>query len=122
MMYLVALSGSVLGLLGFCSSRIFITRIPFALMWVLYRSLYQVGGQFMSFQWDILLLEVGFLAFLFAPFLPSSFKKDSVWARVIREMMKWLLIRLMISSGLTKMFSGCPTWWKFTALNYHFET
>lgn len=76
----------------------------------------------MSFQWDILLLEVGFLAFLFAPFLPYSFKKYSLWARVIREMIKWLVVRLMISSGLTKMFSGCPTWWKFTALNYHFET
>ena len=36
MMYLVALSGSIFGLLGFCSSRIFITRIPFAIMWILY--------------------------------------------------------------------------------------
>jgi len=48
-MYLVALLGSILGLLGFFSSRIFITRVPFAMMWILYRSLYQVGGQFMSF-------------------------------------------------------------------------
>ena len=37
------------------------------LLWVIYLSLSQVGGVFMGFQWDALLLEAGLLATLFAP-------------------------------------------------------
>ncbi|CAG2194327.1 Lipase maturation factor 2 [Mytilus edulis] len=33
----------------------------FTLLWMLYLSIYQVGQTFMWFQWDILLLEAGFL-------------------------------------------------------------
>ncbi len=39
--------------------------------WLLYLSLYAVGQTFLSFQWDILLLEVGWAAVLLAP-LPGG--------------------------------------------------
>ena len=35
--------------------------------WLFYLSLVTVGGDFLSFQWDVLLLEAGFLAIFFAP-------------------------------------------------------
>src|SRR5947209_274284 len=38
-----------------------------ALSWLLYLSLVVAGQEFLSFQWDILLLETGFLAIFFAP-------------------------------------------------------
>jgi len=37
------------------------------IVWTFYLSLVTVGSDFMSFQWDILLLEAGFLAIFFAP-------------------------------------------------------
>ena len=37
------------------------------LLWILYLSLTVVSGDFLSFQWDGLLLETGFLAVLVAP-------------------------------------------------------
>src|SRR6185436_16725334 len=37
------------------------------LLWLIYLSLATVGREFLSFQWDILLLEAGFLAIFFAP-------------------------------------------------------
>jgi hypothetical protein len=37
------------------------------LLFVLYLSLTIAGHTFLSFQWDILLLETGFLALFFAP-------------------------------------------------------
>ena len=37
------------------------------LLWCLYLSLSTICGPFLSFQWDTLLLETGFLAVLYAP-------------------------------------------------------
>jgi hypothetical protein len=74
----------------------------------------------MSFQWDILLIEAGFLTIFFAPIWP--FNKPCAFDRVIKEMIRWCMFRLMIASGLVKLLSECPTWWNLTALHYHFET
>ncbi|XP_060608284.1 lipase maturation factor 2-like [Ruditapes philippinarum] len=102
--------------------------VSFILLWMLYFSLYQVGQTFLWFQWDILLLEAGFLTILVAPFnLQIPVKKfrlsfyhqhDSITLWLVR----WLLFRLMFSSGVVKLTSKCPTWWGLTALNWHFES
>ena len=42
-------------------------RPALVVCWALYLSLSSVGGVFMSFQWDILLLEVALVAVLLAP-------------------------------------------------------
>ncbi|XP_041261521.1 lipase maturation factor 2 [Onychostruthus taczanowskii] len=96
----------------------------FALLRVLYLSLYQVGQVFLYFQWDSLLLEAGFLAVLVAPLRllrwgsPAWRPHDAVtfWA------VRWLLFRLMFASGVVKLSSRCPTWWGLTALTYHYES
>ena len=49
-------------------------QFMFLFLWILYLSLYQVGQTFMWFQWDILLLEVGFLSIIAAPGLISNCK------------------------------------------------
>ena len=41
--------------------------LTFALLWALYLSLTVAGQTFLSFQWDVLLLETGLLACLYAP-------------------------------------------------------
>ncbi|XP_041367323.1 lipase maturation factor 2-like isoform X2 [Gigantopelta aegis] len=101
--------------------------VSFTLLWMLYLSLYQVGQTFLWFQWDILLLEVGFLTLLIAPFnfnllqrtrVPTHHQHDTInmW------LVKWLLFRLMFASGVVKLTSRCPTWWGLTALTHHFES
>jgi hypothetical protein len=77
---------------------------------VLWLSLCAVGQDFLSFQWDLLLLEAGFLA-IFADDSPIR-----VW------LFRWLIFRLMFSSGAMKLLSGDPTWRGLTALTYHYET
>ena len=74
----------------------------------------------MMFQWDILLLEAGFLTIFFAPFVAGT--KPGIISKLVREFFKWLNFRLLVASGLVKLTSQCPTWWSLTALNYHFET
>ena len=52
------------------------------LLFVLYLSLTIAGQTFLSFQWDILLLETGFLAIFFAPFR-WRMSRDRVAVRTI---------------------------------------
>ncbi|HVO80849.1 MAG TPA: lipase maturation factor family protein [Terriglobales bacterium] len=79
-------------------------------LFVLYLSLSTAGQVFMSYQWDALLLEAGFLAL----FLGSEV--------VIVRLFRWLLCRLMFLSGAVKLLSGDPSWRHFTALPVHYET
>lgn len=81
----------------------------------------QVGQEFLWFQWDILLLEAGFLCIIIAPF-SNSFNHSPSRDPITLWLVKWLLFRLMFSSGIVKLTSKCPTWWGLTALNYHFES
>ncbi len=92
------------------------------LLWSFYLSLTLIGREFLSFQWDVLLLETGFLAIFLAPlgFLPKI--HSSTPSRTILWLFRWLLFRLMFSSGVVKLSSGDPTWRTLTALNYHYET
>ena len=79
-------------------------------LFVLYLSLVAVGREFMTYQWDALLLEAGFLAI----FLGSS--------TLIVKLFRWLLFRLIFLSGAVKLLSHDPSWHNFTALPVHYET
>ena len=93
------------------------------LLWALYLSLTVAGGVFLSFQWDILLLETGFLAIFFAPLrLWPGLAADRPASRIVLWLLRWLAFRLMFLSGAVKLTSGDPTWRNFTALNFHYET
>jgi predicted DCC family thiol-disulfide oxidoreductase YuxK len=89
----------------------FLPRPSLLLVYVLYLSLLYAGGVFMNFQWDVFLLETGFLAFVltFAP-------RTGIW------LLRWLLFRFTFMSGAVKLLSGDPTWWNLSALSYHFLT
>ncbi|HYQ86032.1 MAG TPA: lipase maturation factor family protein [Bacteroidota bacterium] len=94
-----------------------------ALSWLLYLSLVVAGQEFLSFQWDILLLETGFLAIFFAPsrFLPRLSAPPAPSATVIL-LFRLLLFRLMFFSGYVKLASGDESWRSLTTLTFHYET
>ncbi len=97
--------------------------LSLALLFVLYLSLAIAGQTFFGFQWDILLLEAGFLAIFFAP--PVWWMKtatDPPLSRVGLFLLKLLLFKLMLMSGVVKLTSGDDSWWNLTALDYHYWT
>lgn len=85
--------------------------IMLGLCYGLYLSLLYAGQEFMTFQWDLLLLEAGFLAMLLPsgkPFVPFLFR--------------CLLFKFMFLSGAVKLLSGDPSWASLSALDFHYET
>jgi hypothetical protein len=92
-------------------------------LWLEYLSLSVVGRDFLSFQWDALLLEAGALAVVAAPPVWFDRLRSRVEPpRIAVWLMVWLLFRLMLGSGIVKLASGDPTWRSLTALTFHYET
>jgi hypothetical protein len=87
-----------------------ITRPALVAAFVLYLSLYHAGQIFLTFQWDGLLLEAGFLAIFLSP-----------RSRVVVWLFRWLLFRLRFMSGISKLVFHDPSWSGLTALDYYFQ-
>ena len=99
-------------------------------LFIFYLSLTIAGQTFLSFQWDILLLETGFLAIFLAPWQlwPKRGREPAV-SRAGLFLLKLLLFKLMLMSGVVKLTSGDDSWgwldhsirWSaLTALDYHY--
>ena len=129
---MVAWAGAALGVLLILGLR---PRLLLGLLWLLYLSLAVAGQDFLSFQWDALLLETGLLAALWAPrvlprrappapilLFPQSPDPADAWDDApafdpARLLLVFLLFKLMFLSGATKLLSGDPTWRHATALD-----
>jgi predicted DCC family thiol-disulfide oxidoreductase YuxK len=108
----------------------FLPVISLVLLFIFYLSLTIAGQTFLSFQWDILLLETGFLAIFFAPFgWRLNGGRDAPVSRVGHFLLKLVLLKLMVMSGVVKLTSGDDSWgwvdhsfhWSaLTALDYHY--
>src|SRR6185437_6994286 len=109
-------------------------------LFIFYLSLATAGQVFLNFQWDVLLLETGFLSIFIAPW--RLWPRDLVWwpglatrasvspvSRAGLFLLKFLLFKLMLMSGIVKLTSGDDSWgwvnhsfhWSaLTALDYHY--
>ena len=104
--------------------------ISLVALFILYLSLTISGQVFFNFQWDVLLLEAGFLSIFFAPWRlwprelslrpGSTIPVTAPVSRTALFLLKLLLFKLVLMSGLVKLTSGDPSWWNLTALDYHY--
>src|SRR5438309_3695435 len=92
----------------------FASMAIFALLWILYLSIVNVGQTFYSFGWESLLLETGFLAIFLGPATTAP-----QFSLIV--LMRWLLFRVEFGAGLIKM-RGDRCWRDLTCLYYHHET
>jgi predicted DCC family thiol-disulfide oxidoreductase YuxK len=97
--------------LSLCVVLNLLPRLSLLLLYALYLSLLYAGQVFMDYQWDVFLLETGFLSLILA-----CAPRPGIW------LLRWLLFRFMFMSGVVKLLSGDPTWWNLSALSYHFLT
>jgi lipase maturation factor 1 len=90
-------------------------------LWSDYLSLTVAGQLFYQYQWDILLLEAGFLSIFLAP-VGLRLARPANPQPPARFLIIWLLFRLIVASGVVKLTSGDPAWADGTALEYHYFT
>jgi len=89
-------------------------------LWALYLSFVTIGQDFLSFQWDNLLLESAFFALFVTPggLRPKRVAPNPVGV----FLMLWLVVRLHVESGAAKILTGDPTWRNLTAMVSYYET
>jgi len=90
--------------------------------WALYLSFVSVGRDFLSFQWDALLLETGLHATLVTTSQSARGARMGQPRWLASALMRWLVFRLHFQSGFVKLRSQDETWRRFTACAYHYET
>lgn len=91
-----------------------VSGIIWALLWIFYLSITNVGQTWYAFGWESILLEAGF----FAIFLGSE---DTAPPVITIWILKWLLFRVMFGAGLIKLRAD-PCWKDLTCLIWHYET
>lgn len=92
-----------------------IATIPaLILLWLIYLSFASLGQEFLSYQWDALLLETGFMSI----FLPLATPAPPLVCLAYQ----FFIFRFMLSAGVVKLSSGDPNWRKLRALFFHYET
>jgi uncharacterized membrane protein YphA (DoxX/SURF4 family) len=81
-----------------------------------------MSRDFLSFQWDALLLEMGLLGAWTAPWglRPGPGREAPSALDVL--LFRALVFRLYLGSGLSKLQSGDRTWRELTACRHYFET
>ena len=92
--------------------------------WIMYLSLTVAGGAFFLYQWDVLLLEALLVGMLVAPWrrIRPRLAGDREPTRTGLWMVRLLVFKLMLLSGLVKYLADDSTWDELTALDYHFFT
>ena len=103
-------------LVGFACSMFtvagYLSRFGLLMAWSLYLSMCAAGSVFFSYQWDALLLESALVGLFVG--VPGS--RFGIWIA------RALCFKLMLLSGLVKLFSGDETWRNLSALSYHWWT
>ncbi|MGB0645786.1 MAG: lipase maturation factor family protein [Bradymonadia bacterium] len=111
-------------ILSICVSLGRFPRRCLAVIWLLYFSLFRSSQPFLSYQWDILLLELVFIAILLRSTdfngLSNSLHRQTAIAGI--WLLRLVLFKLIWSSGVVKITSHDPTWQNLTALDFHFWT
>ncbi len=90
--------------------------------WLIYLSFVNAGQVWLSYGWEIQLLETGLLAVFFVPLLnPRPFPENTPPSKLLVWLLRWLTIRIHLGSGLIKI-KGVECWEKLTCLDRFFQT
>jgi ABC-type multidrug transport system fused ATPase/permease subunit len=75
----------------------------------------------MKFAWDGLLSEIGFISIFFAPFSFRYINYIFHLNNLSFYVLKFILAKFMVSTGINIIGSQCPYWTSFTGLSFYFQ-
>ena len=124
LLYILCIIGIFISLLIIFRYSFVFNFLGFSILWYIHYNFYLLGQEFMRFSWDELLLETGFISIFFSP-LNLNGKKYINHITQINNIafyiLKYILFKFMISTGINIISSKCSYWNSFNGLNFFFE-
>ena len=102
--YIMSAIGSIISLLMLYNKKYHKTFFMF-IIWYFYLNIFIVGQQFMSYEFDYLNLEVGFILIFLCDF--TFINKKNIYLKIISKyLIKFIIFKLLFSYGLSLIFSN----------------
>lgn len=120
-LHFICLFGVGISLSILINKRIFLNKIGFTLLFIFYLTFYISGQIFVSYQWDYLLLEAGFIGIFLAPLTKSQLSEVTSSEETSYYLMRFLMFKYVFGTGVNKLLSGCEQWATLNALNNFFQ-
>ena len=121
LLYILCLLGIIISLLIICYEKHFLNSISFFILWYIHYNFIFLGQIFMKFACDNLLTEIGFIAIFFAPFSFRYINYIFIMNDICYYILKFILFKFMVSTGINIIGSECPYWTSFNGLSFFFQ-
>jgi len=123
LMFVLSLKGIIFSLFALFNFGYFFNPITYFILWIIYLNFLIIGQEFMQFEADYLIIEIGFLAIFYCPWFNKSkiknekldLPKDSASEKVVYYLIRFLLFKFLISNTYNKFSSNN---FLFSNLNY----
>ena len=123
-MYIITIIGILISLLILFKNKYLTNCIGFFILWYILYNINLLGQSFTKFSCDTLLSEIGFITIFFAPFSFDGLKYINYITQINNiafYLLKFILLKYMLSTGINIIGSKSPFWLSFNGLNYFFE-
>ena len=121
LLYILCLIGIIISVLIIVFTEYFLNSLFYFILWYIHYNFLILGQSIMRFAWDGLLSEIGFISIFFAPFsfryINYVFHSNNISFYVL----KFILAKFMISTGINIIGSQCPYWTSFNGLSFFFQ-
>ena len=121
LLYILCLLGIIISILIIIYDKYFFNSISFFILWYIHYNFIILGQIFMKFANDNLLSEIGFISIFFAPFSFRYINYIYIINDLCYYVLKFVLFKFMISTGINIIGSLCPYWTSFNGLSFFFQ-
>ncbi len=121
LLYILCLAGIIISILIIVYNEYFLNSLFYFILWYIHYNFIILGQSLMRFAWDGLLSEVGFISIFFAPFSFKSINYIFQLNNISFYVLKFILAKFMVSTGINIIGSQCPYWTSFNGLSFFFQ-
>ena len=122
-LYVICLIGIAISFVIVLNVKKCINTYSYAIMWYCYLNFVLLGQTFMRYEWDYLLLEVGFVSIAFAPYdYERNINIISNIDNLCFYILRFVLYKVMFCIGSNILGSNCSYWLSFNGLNFYFQS
>ena len=121
LLYILCLLGIIISILIIFYDKYFLNSYSFFALWYIHYNFIILGQIFMRFASDYLLTEIGFISIFFAPFSFRYINYIFILNNISYYILKFILFKFMVSTGINIIGSQCPYWTSFNGLSFFFQ-